>query len=152
MVIAMVVSGIHNKENMITPEGYSKDPNIQPDGIVLTFPVAFFKDRGMTCAEFEKLFTRYMRTEDAVWNFRLTNLPTRQVQYVYLIFDGFLQFRATLIEYQRNVAKEFNDSEDGQIRRFPVSNWVLFTGPLVKCPFNRMMRGFQGFRYCTELF
>lgn len=137
---------------MITARGYSKDPSIMPDGIVLTLPVAFFKDRGMSYSEFEKLFERYMRREDAIWNFRLTNLPKHDVAYVYLIFDGFLQYRANLVQYERNVAKKFYDSPDGRVRSFPPSNWVLFTGPIVKAPQDWPLKGFQGFRYCTKLF
>lgn len=137
---------------MITPNGYSKDPSIQPDGIVLTLPVAFFKDRGMTYEEFHAMFSKYMQEEDAIWNFRLKNLPTQDVAYVYLVFDGQLQYRAQLIQYERNVAKEFDDAPDGKVRSFPPCNWVLFTGPVVKPPHEWPLKGFQGFRYCTKLF
>jgi hypothetical protein len=37
---------------MITNKGYSKDSSIVPEGIVLTLPVAFFQDRGMTIDQF----------------------------------------------------------------------------------------------------
>jgi hypothetical protein len=137
---------------MITATGYSKDPSIMPEGIALTLPVAFFQDRGMSYAEFEKMFVRYMRRDDAIMNFRLTNLPLHDVAYVYLIFDGFLQYRANLVMYERNTAKEFNDAPDGKIRSFPPSNWVLFTGPVIKAPHDIPMKGFQGFRYTTKLF
>lgn len=137
---------------MITEKGYSKDPSIIPEGIVLTLPVAFFKDRGISPAEFEKMFVEYMQEDDAIWNFKLTNLPLQDVAYVYLIFDGFLQYRAQLVQYERNVAKEFHDAPDRQVRSFPPTNWVLFTGPVVKCPYVRELKGFQGFRYCTKLF
>lgn len=137
---------------MITPNGYSKDPGIMPEGIALTLPVAFFQDRGMSYAEFEKMFLEYMQEEDAIWNFRLTNLPLHDVVYVYLVFDGFLQYRGNLVQYERNVAKDFYDAPDGKVRSFPPSNWVLFTGPIVKSPYERQMKGFQGFRYTTKLF
>lgn len=137
---------------MITAEGYSNDPNIVPEGIVLTLPVAFFKDRGMSCTEFEKYFLEVMEPEDAIWNFRLSNLPLLDVQYVYLIFEGFLQYRGNLVMYERNKAKRFNDTPDGKTRTFSPCNWVLFTGPIIKCPFERQLKGFQGFRYSTKLF
>lgn len=137
---------------MITRNGYSKDPGIMPEGIALTLPVAFFQDRGMSYAQFEKMFLEYMQQDDAIWNFRLTNLPLHDVLYVYLIFDGFLQYRGNLVQYERNVAKDFYDAPDGIVRSFPPCNWVLFTGPIVKCPDDRPMRGFQGFRYTTKLF
>ncbi|WP_315823034.1 hypothetical protein [Paraflavitalea speifideaquila] len=137
---------------MITSKGYSKDPSIQPDGIVLTLPVAFFEDRGMTTEEFKPMFERYMRQEDAIWNFKLTNLPLHDVAFVYLVFDKQIQYRCQFIMYERNVSKEFYDAPDGQVRSFPPTNWVLFTGPVVKPPYEWPQKGFQGFRYSTKLF
>lgn len=130
---------------------YSKDPNLQPDGIALTLPVMFFQERGMSTDQFKKLFERFMRREDAIWNFRLTNLPKRDVAWVYLIFDRHLQYRANFVMYERNTAKSFNDSPDGIQREFPPSNWVLFTGPIIKPPYPMPQRGHQGFRYTTKL-
>jgi len=137
---------------MITAKGYSKDPALVPDAIVLTLPVMFFKDRNMTVEEFKALFERYMQQDDALWNFRLTNLPTRDVLYVYLIFDGQLQYRANFVQYERNKAKRFKDAPDGKARDFPPSNWVLFTGPVIKPVEPWPLKGFQGFRYATTLF
>lgn len=137
---------------MITEKGYSKDPSIQPEGIVLTLPQAFFQDRRMTTDRFKKMFERYMRREDAIWNFRLTNLPLQDVAFVYLVFDGFLQYRTNLVQYERNVAKDFDDAPDGIVRHFEPTNWVLLSGPAIKAPYERPLKGFQGFRYCTKLF
>lgn len=137
---------------MITPKGYSKDPSLQPDGIVLTLPVAFFQDRGTTIDQFKKMFERYMRREDAIWNFKLTNLPLHDIAYVYLVFDKHLQYRAQFVQYERGVAKSFYDAPDRRVRVFPPTNWVLFTGPVVKPPYEWPMKGFQGFRYSIKLF
>lgn len=123
-----------------------------PEGIILTMPVAFFKDREMTTGEFRVEFENYMREEDAIWNFRLTNLPTMDVAYVYIVFDGSIQYRANLVMYERNVAKQFHDAPDGKVRSFPASNWVLLTGPIIKPSETILMRGFQGFRYTHKLF
>lgn len=106
----------------------------------------------MTTEQFKPLFERAMRPEDSVWNFRLTNLPTIDVAYVYLVFDGLVQYRANLVMYQRGAEKEFYDSPDGKARRFPKSNWVIFTGPIIKAPYEIPMRGFQGFRYTKQVF
>jgi hypothetical protein len=137
---------------IIGPSKYSKDPSILAEGIALTLPVAFFDDRGCTVAEFEKLFVRYMRKEDAIWNFRLTNLPTRDFVYVYLVFEGLIQYRCNFVMLERNKAKSFYDSPDGNVRHFPPTNWILFTGPAVPAPYEMPQRGFQGFRYTTKLF
>ena len=137
---------------MITKNGYSKDLSIIPEGIALTLPVAFFEDRQMTTDQFKKLFERYMSREDAIWNFRIKNLPTKEIYLVYLIFDGHIQYQCNFIQMERNVAKSFNDSPDGKTRDFAPCNWILFTGPAIKPKHPRPQRGFQGFRYTTQLF
>jgi hypothetical protein len=123
-----------------------------PDGIILTLPVAFFKDRQTTTEAFKPLFERQMQSEYSIWNFRLTNLPTQDVQYVYIVFDGHVQYRANLVMYERHKSKRFVDAPDGRPRDFPNANWVLFTGPLVKPTEPIRMKGFQGFRYSRKIF
>lgn len=123
-----------------------------PEAILLTLPVAFFKDRGMTYSEFEKYFDGVMSDPDSLWNFKLTNLPTMDVAWAYLVFDGFVQYRLNLVQYERNVSKQFNDTPDGIVRVFEACNWVILCGPPVKAPLDIPMRGFQGFRYSKQLF
>lgn len=123
-----------------------------PEAILLTLPVAFFQDRGMTCAEFQPYFERLMRHPDNLWNFKLTNLPTHDVAWVYLVFDGHVQYRLNLVQYERGTTKAFNDAPDKQVMVFDKCNWVILTGPPVKAPFEIPMRGFQGFRYSKQLF
>src|SRR5687767_10431689 len=116
---------------MITIDGYSKDPNIIPEGIALTLPVAFFEDRGMTCEQFKKYFERFMAKDGTWWNFKLTNLPIHEVLYVYLLFDKHIQYRLNFMQYERNKSKSFKDAVDNKVREFKNCNWVLFTGPVV---------------------
>ncbi len=123
-----------------------------PEGIMLTLPVAFFEDRKMNYDQFKKLFERYMVKDDAIWNFRLTNLPLHDIAFVYLVFDKKVQYRCNFVQYERNTAKAFYDSPDGVVREFQPCNWVLFTGPPVKPPHEWLQKGFQGFRYTTKLF
>lgn len=124
----------------------------QPDAILLTLPKIFFEDRRMTPEKFKKVFERHMAHEGAYWNFKLTNLPRHEVLYVYLVFDGKIQYRCNLIGYERNVTKTFRDSTDRLLRRFNNCNWVLFTGPVVKPTHDFHKKGFQGFRYTCKLF
>lgn len=137
---------------MITSKGYSKDPSLQADAIVLTLPKMFFEDRKTSIDDFKKHFERYMKREDAIWNFRLTNLPTQDILHVYLCFDGFLQYKCNFVQYERNVSKTFHDTKDKKPRSFPAANWVLLTGPVEKPPYEWPLKGFQGFRYATTLF
>jgi hypothetical protein len=93
-----------------------------------------------------------MSKEDSIWNFRLTNLPTQEVAWVYLVFDGFIRFRVNLVMYERNVSKYFYDGPDGKERAFPKANWVILSGPAIRPPYEIPQKGFQGFRYTTKLF
>lgn len=137
---------------MITAKGYSKDPSIMPEGIMLTLPTMFFEDRKTGIDDFKRMFERYMVRDDAIWNFKLTNLPLHDVAYVYLVFDKQVQYRVNLVCYERNVSKQFKDAPDLKVRNFPNCNWVLLTGPVTKPPYEWPQKGFQGFRYTTKLF
>lgn len=137
---------------MITAEGYSKDPNIIPEGIMLTMPVMFFEDRKMTYDEFRKEFEEALADEDGYWNFVKKNLPKHDVQYVYIVFDKKVQYRCNLVCYERKKTKIFSDAPDGKRRAFVNKNWILLSGPAVKPPYDMPQKGFQGFRYCTKLF
>jgi hypothetical protein len=140
------------QQMIIGPSTYSKDPSIRAEGIMLTLPKQFFQDRGWTYAEFEKYFKQFMAGESSIWNFRLTNLPKREVAWVYLVFEGFIQFRLNLVMYERNKSKTFKDGPDKKARKFPNANWVILCGPAVTAPFEMPQKGFQGFRYTTFLF
>lgn len=137
---------------MITTSGYSKDPSIVPEGIMLTLPTRFFEDRKMTAEQFKLYFERLMSNEEMVWNFKLTNLPKHEIIYIYLVFDKHVQYRLNFVQFERNTTKSFKDSIDNRRRLFPNQNWVIFTGPVVKPPHVWPQKGFQGFRYTEKLF
>ncbi len=137
---------------MITRTGYSKDPSLIPEGIALTLPVKFFAGRGWDSTKFATMFERHMRKDDSIWHFRLTNLPTQEIAWVYLIWDKKIQFRVNFVMYERGVAKTFIDGPDKKERSFPPSNWVILSGPAVRPPYDWPQKGFQGFRYTLHLF
>ena len=97
---------------MITQTGYSKDPNIIPEGIVLTMPLAFFEDRQMTTDEFRIEFENALAEEDGEWNFVKKSLPTKDVLFVYIVFDKKIQYRCNFVCYERGVSKSFQDAPD----------------------------------------
>lgn len=137
---------------MITTNGYSKDPGLIPEGIVLTLPEVFFADRNWDYPGFIKMFERFMSKEDSIWNYRLTNLPLMDIAWVYLVFDKQIQFRTNFVMYERNISKTFNDGPDKKVRKFPNCNWVILAGPAIRPPHEWPQKGFQGFRYSTKLF
>jgi hypothetical protein len=121
-----------------------------PEGILLTLPKIFFLDRKMHYRKFMDVFERHMSAEGSYWNFKLTNLPRHDVLHVYLVFDGFIQYKCNLMCYQRNISKSFKDSADQRVRHFKNCNWILFTGPVVKVVNDSPTKGFQGFRYTQQ--
>lgn len=137
---------------IIGPSKYSKDPMEKPEGIMLTLPKVFFEDRKWDYVGFNKMFEKFMSHEGAIWNFKLTNLPKHDIGWVYLCYNGFVQFRVNFVQYERNVSKMFADGPKKAIRKFPNANWVILTGPAVKPPYEWPQKGFQGFRYTTYLF
>lgn len=128
------------------------NPPEPPEALLLTMPEAWFKDRNMTYAEFCPYFEASLRHEGAYWNYRKTSLPVHEVAFVYLVFDGHVQYRTHLVGYERGVAKDFDDTPDGIVRRFAPSNWILLSGPAIAAPYGIPMRGFQGHRYTKKLF
>lgn len=138
---------------IIGPSKYSKDPSIIPDSIVVTLPVQFFEDRGWNDYDkFNKMFKRYMGKENSLWNFRLTNLPTKDVAWVYLVYNGFFQFKTNLVQIERDVSKTFSDGPTGEAFHFPKANWLILCGPVIEAPEGWEQKGFQGFRYGYQLF
>lgn len=79
-----------------------------------------------------------------------SGIPEKQVEFCYLIWDGKVQYRLSIVEYQRQVSGGFADS--GVMRRFKKRNLVIMTGPVIKSPFDIPKKGFQGFRYTEFLF
>lgn len=77
-----------------------------------------------------------------------SGLPSVAVEFCYLMFDGKVQYRLSVEEYQAKVTGGFADG--GVLRRFKSKNLVVMSGPVIKAPYDIPMKGFQGFRY-TEL-
>lgn len=132
---------------MITVDGYSKDPNIQPDGIAITWSLDMINACG-GLKEFIRLFCQTMEEEDGIWYQKCKNAPTQDINYVYIIFAGRVRYRThygghetgNKIVYDANGPKSISWSR------------IICAGPLVVAPRRIERKGFQGFRYTTKLF
>lgn len=102
----------------------------------------------------EKQFRHIMDMVDKhdtiTWGQTISNIPKQPVIHCYLVFSGKVQYRLTIIDFEKNVSKEFNDG--GLIRVFNNKNWANLCGPVIAAPFDIPMKGFQGFRYTDDLF
>lgn len=129
-----------------------KNQSQPPEAIILTMPVAFFKEREMDQESFGKYFERFMRRPESLWNYKKKQLPTEEVAWVYLVWNGKVQFRLNFVQYERNKSKTFNDTYDGKVRKFPKMNWIILSGPAIPAPYEIPMKGFQGHRYTQKIF
>jgi hypothetical protein len=132
---------------MITATGYSKDPHIIPEGIVITFGKEMLQNNGGT-REVMKYFLQVMANENDYWMHKMLLWPKVEVADVYIITMNRLWGRAKFGWFENNAT--FGYSPGGR-KDIPWPRLVL-VGPFEKCPFKRELRGFQGFRYCTKLF
>jgi len=129
---------------MITANGYSKDPSIKPDGIVITWPPSMWYHPWPVV---QRAFESTMK--EGVWPHRVKNPPKHEIHYVYIIIDGKVVYRCNYLEFVLR-SREYELATGGTfLANYP---HILLTGPLVKAPREILLPGFQGFRYCTELF
>ena len=137
---------------MITSNGYSKDPTIIPEGIVITFGKDMINEQGgLLC--FLRCFLECVSGEDddRYWMHKCSNLPTKDVLHVYIIISNRLYGRVPFAGYHRPEELEYGYSANGEEK---IIDWpyLILAGPIEKSPFKRKLKGFQGFRYCTKLF
>lgn len=139
---------------MVTKTGYSKDPNIIPEGIVITWSAQMIKEK-FGLLGFIRYFEKVMGEDcgDTLWLQKCKNKPKYDIIYVYIIVAGVLRYRLNYIGHSTGVV-EVNNGDGISFSQRQTVNWsrIEMAGPFVKNPVKQKMRGFQGFRYCTKLF
>lgn len=137
---------------MITERGFSKDPSIIPEGIVITFGREMIAEQGgLLC--FLRCFLDCVSDDDEgrYWMHKCTNLPTKDVLHVYIVINNRLYGRVPFAGYVRPDEPEIGHAADG-VEKIIDWPYLVLAGPIEKCPFKRELKGFQGFRYSTKLF
>lgn len=132
---------------MITENGYSKDSNIVPEGIVITFGREMMISNGGQKSMMQ-YFLNTMADDEAYWMHRMKLWPKVEVTDVYIITLNRLWGRAKFGWFEKDKTFKYSPTDPGEI------SWprMVIVGPFEKCPFKRTLKGFQGFRYCTKLF
>jgi hypothetical protein len=133
---------------MITTEGYSKDISMIPEGLAVTFGKDMIETHG-GLKLFLKYFTKCINDEDSWWLHKCKNRPQFDVAYVYIILANRLYGRVNFGGYEKGEFTCFKATGEDQDADW---NRILLVGPLIRCPFKRKLKGFQGFRYTTKLF
>jgi hypothetical protein len=137
---------------MITRDGYSKDPGLMADGIVVTWSKDLIKEKGGLLS-FIRYFLKTMEDPDALWLQKSRNKPTRDIVYVYIIVCNRLKYRLNFVGYETGDTKVWNGDGHSWAKAKRVS-WsrIVMAGPIVHAPKKIKLSGFRGFRYCTKLF
>lgn len=135
---------------MITETGYSNEPSYLADGIAVTFGASMIAEQG-GLLNFLKGFNDVMENAEKgdYWMHKLKNKPSVEVDHVYVIVANRLYCRCFFGGYTKEPAMAWTmDGRDVEI------SWgrIILSGPIVKAPFKRTLRGFQGFRYTKKLF
>ena len=135
---------------MITATGYSKDPSIKPDGIVVTFGKEMIKEKG-GLLRFIRWFEEVMATEESYWMHKCKNRPKYEdLLYVYVIICGRVYYRCHYGGYEKADTTGHLTPGGPSVE----IDWprIVLAGPLVRAKRKIRRPGFQGFRYCTMLF
>lgn len=123
----------------------------QIDAIALTLGVDFFKMYPGGKEEVIRVIERLNQEDDlSWWQLCGSGIPTKQVEFAYLVWDGQVQYRLTVEQYLKNKSGQFNDG--GITRIYRHKNMVSMIGPAIKAPYPIPMKGFQGFRYMEFIF
>lgn len=138
---------------MITANGYSKEPNMMPEGIVITWSKEMMHLKGGV-KKFLQYFDTVMQDEEAVWLQKQKLAPKQDIIYVYIILLNRLYCRLNYVGFETGKTIVNEPGTGLSFSRSLQVSWprILMAGPVIKCPFKRELRGFQGFRYCTKLF
>jgi hypothetical protein len=137
---------------MITEYGYSKDPNIVPEGIAVTFGKDMIEEKCGPGVVGLLSFLRWFEDCMASGSFfmKLSKRPTKEVDHVYIIVANRLYCRCYFGGFD-NTFRGYMTPDDVEMSEV---SWrgVHLGGPIKKPRFKRTLRGFQGFRYTTKLF
>lgn len=134
---------------MITATGYSKDPTLIPEGIAITFSQKMFEDNKGE-KHFMRCFLMHLANENNTWVHFNKNKPKYEnLNYVYIIIGNKLAYRCMFGGFKIADGSSVVKPGGCEVR---LPNSIVLAGPVEKCPFDRDLKGFQGFRYTTKLF
>lgn len=135
---------------MITQKGTSKDPNLVPEGIVITMGKEMIMEKG-GLKKFIEWFDNIMSEEDGYFLHKCRFAPKYEIDHVYIIIANRLYGRVYYGGYSKGPVEAYLHPED-PVRVMIEWPHLKLAGPLVKCPFRREIRGFRQFRYSQKLF
>jgi hypothetical protein len=136
---------------MITENGHSNDPFILPEGIVITFGQQMIKEQG-GLKIFLKAFQETMSNPGCYWMHTCSNFPKNEADHIYIVLANRLYGRVYCGGYYKNPEANVIAYGATGLQKLMDKPFIILSGPFEKCPHKRVLKGFQGFRYCTKLF
>ena len=124
-----------------------------PEGIVLTFGKQMIKEQGglkTFLKNFQVVMSRHDKGE--YWMHTCSNLPKVDIDHIYIIVANRLYGRVYCGGFHRNHDKNIVGYGATGQQKLMDKPFVILSGPFEKCPYKRTLKGFQGFRYTTQLF
>lgn len=137
---------------MITEKGYSQDPSIMPEGIVVTFGKTMIEEQGGLKTFLEAFQSTMQGYEDGCyWMHTMSNFPKIEVDRIYIIVANRLYGMAYCGGFNRNHDADVVGYGATGKQKLMDKPFIILSGPFERCPFKRTLKGFQGFRYSTKL-
>lgn len=121
--------------------------NEKPIGIIITWSLKMLTEGGNSMRGFMKAFEA-MNDETTVWNQKCRNKPRHEVLYCYIIIGGRIMYRANVAGYETEPAEILKPNGITSVVTWPR---LVLCAPVIKAPHKIPMRGFQGFRYTTDI-
>ncbi len=118
-----------------------------PVGIIVTFSKKMIYDEIGKEKFIGQILTRLNENREAYWMHTMHIKPKHEVIYCYILYDGKIQMRANIAGFEKGYPVIFLNR-----RTYTPNHWMILTAPVVVAPFDIPMKGFQGFRYCAEMF
>jgi hypothetical protein len=117
----------------------------RPAGIIRTLPTTYADSEHLAFQRMERSISRIRNGLKEYSYIALQAIPKYEVLYLYVLINGEIRYRWTIVEYLPGTSAVCWDGT----ARAP-KYWVSVTNP-VSPPEPIKMRGFQGFRYTQEL-
>jgi hypothetical protein len=117
-----------------------------PIGIIKTMPIKWLNE-SHSIEHWERSMLKMNHCEGHYWIYNLTGKPKYDVLYFYLLYDRAIRFRMNIIGYE---GPEKIKCYSGEVRYGRC--WIQVAAPVIKLKEPVPMKGFQGFRYTTEIY
>jgi hypothetical protein len=121
-----------------------------PECIMTNVPVSFLSENGITTEAYVRWYLGMNSDPERMFYHFISTVPKFEILYVYLCFDGRVQLKARVGQFLKGHALTLPNVSGG-VTEYEKRNWMVTCGPVVKAPHEITQKGFQGFRYCQDL-